>query len=626
MSTSVQKSWLLGGGYIWRSYSAFGVDETEKSHALSLTRVAEEPKASAKAAAPIRQFTFGALGYDISREQKEVRAYTVYGQLRHLWGPRDIEGNEVSRSDGSAWDPVEITGDDGCAYILDRAHQMLFLHVYGRETLAVFARSDDPSSRWARVSLDEYGCLLVFDERTRQARCYSRGGEFLGISSAAFPDPVVPAKPQAAPAPAPGDMKTHLESGYLITKPLDSNVYNCQWHRMELRLSHLPAGTQVAVKAFACAAIGDAPVAVKDPRWIEAFTVVAAVQPKPGEVSRLRSETFLIQGGLGQFLTILLEVQGDGFGTPVVESLRVHYPRETYLEYLPPLYSSTEPMRVFLEGFLSIFQSEWDEFDRRVEESEALFDPRAVPAGTAMKYLAGWLALQLEDTWCADQNRQLLEATPKILSIRGTLEALRRHVAVYLANFSGLQTADIEASAFPGIIEGFRERTSLLLNDTTGATLGDAKPLWSDAVVRRLQLGGFSQVGEAALVSTGNPERDAFDYFAHRFRLYVPAAWIRTKEQERLLRNAIASQIPAHVKYELCLVQPGLRVDIQSTVGLDTILGDAPSWLLPDDMEKKAPGVRPLNTLGGGAVLAGAAGLRSVVVDSTTVVGDWTLD
>ena len=86
-------------------------------------------------------------------------------------------------------------------------------------------------------------------------------------------------------------------------------------------------------------------------------------------------------------------------------------------------------------------------------------------------------------------------------------------------------------------------------------------------MVGRLQLGVYAREGEARLVSTGDPQRDLFHEYAHRFRVFVPAGWVRTAEQERMLRRAIEAEKPAHTAYDLCLVEPRFRVGVQSTVG-----------------------------------------------------------
>jgi hypothetical protein len=78
------------------------------------------------------------------------------------------------------------------------------------------------------------------------------------------------------------------------------------------------------------------------------------------------------------------------------------------------------------------------------------------------------------------------------------------------------------------------------------------------------------------MISTGDPHRDAFQEYAHRFRVFVPAAWAQSAEDERMIRRAVDAERPAQTAYDLCLVEPRFRVGVQSTVGLDTIVAATP--------------------------------------------------
>jgi phage tail-like protein len=313
---------------------------------------------------------------------------------------------------------------------------------------------------------------------------------------------------------------------------------------------------------------------------------------------------FLIQSREGQYLWLKLQLAGDGYTTPAVGSMWVHYPRESYLQYLPAVYAADDESRWFLERFLSIFQTEWDDLERRIEEIARYFDPQAVPGGDFLTYLARWLALPLEGAWDWKQKRHLLEAAPQIYPRRGMIDGLRDYLRIYLQNITGLAPED--RTDYPQIVEGFRERQRLMLSVEDLATLGRGAPLWSPSAVGRLQLDVFAREGEVRLVSIGDPERDLFHEYAHRFRIFVPAAWVRTAEDERMVRRALDAEKPAHTRYDLCLVEPRFRVGLQSTIGLDTVIGAYPVARLACPHETDAPPSRPpRHCLGYDTILAG---------------------
>jgi hypothetical protein len=127
-----------------------------------------------------------------------------------------------------------------------------------------------------------------------------------------------------------------------------------------------------------------------------------------------------------------------------------------------------------------------------------------------------------------------------------------------------------------------------------------------------MQLNRYSRAGEARLVATGDPQLELFHEYAHRFQVFVPSAWICTADDERRLRRALDAEKPAQTAYELFLVEPRFRVGIQSTIGLDTILGDIPSIRLASTdaelNEAIPPSQSPRGRLGYDTVLTAQPG------------------
>jgi hypothetical protein len=123
------------------------------------------------------------------------------------------------------------------------------------------------------------------------------------------------------------------------------------------------------------------------------------------------------------------------------------------------------------------------------------------------------------------------------------------------------------------------------------------------------------------LVSTGDPEHDMFDEYAHRFRVLIPAAWVRTVDNERQIRGAINLEKPAHTQFDLYLVEAGLSIGTKSTIGLDTIIGDYPRIRLASiEEEGGRPSFLPASPrLGYDTILAEATKPMAGVVLSSGV-------
>jgi len=534
--------------------------------------------------------------------------------LLHLFGPPAIG-------------PVDVAARGRQAYVLDRGRGRVWRHEVGTDALVLVVDQPGAGNRWTRLAVDRDHRLYLLDPGSAALEVFDPAGRPLprpadpgdlrdrfdpppirldhrgrfclpaglarpcdrqtppagpppeaplalcrpGTGGLVFDRSGRPATVEPAERPGPALYRT---AGGWTSQALDSDLYRCQWHRVELRLAELPPGTQVVVSTYT----DDRPrrpeevAELTEDRWSTHHVAVGGGQGPPGKPTG-RVEEFLVQSRQGQYLWLRLRLAGDGHATPAVGAIRVHFPRESYLDYLPAVYAANDESRWFLERFLSVFQTEWDAIEREIDQIERYFDPGAVPAGPHLDFLATWLALPLEGGWSDEQRRRLLAAAPGIYRHRGTPAAVRDHLRVYLENLTGLA---LDRTAYPVLVEGFRERSHLLLSTEGTAVVGQGAPLWSPSVVGRLQLDIFAREGEARLVSTRDPQRDLFHQYAHRFRVFVPAAWVRSSEDERMVRRALDAERPAHTAYDLCLVEPRLRVGVQSTVGLDTIVAATP--------------------------------------------------
>jgi phage tail-like protein len=616
--------------------------------------------------------------YAADRGNRRVQVFALGSlALRHVWGPWIAPGGPSSADDGEAWDPADVIAAGAEIYVLDRRHGRVYRHAPGAGGLQVAVEDSKAAGSWTRIAVDRERRLYVQLEKTdtrppalwiydRKGRKIGDAGDPTDVRDRFDPPPLrldhrrrfcLPGslarecdrrRPQNPPDPdrplelcphthggepdrrlfdrngepvrvddyEPRGPRTYQKTGTWIGGPLDSQLARCQWHRVELDVAALPAGSAITVSTYA----GDRPPGAGEtlPReieWAQAHRRAGEVQPPPGRrAARAVPDEFLVQSREGRYLWIKIELTGDGHATPAIRALRARYPRESYLQHLPSVYSADEDSRRFLERFLSIFQTTWDDLEREIGDGARDLDPAAVPAGPLLRYLAQWLAVPFEGDWSWEQKRTLLRAMPALLARRGTPDGVRGHLRAYLQNLTGLD-ADAQGE-MPRIVEGFRERRHLQLAADPLARLGQGAPLWSAGIIGRLQLGVFARADEARLVSTGDPERDVLHHYAHRFRVFVPSAWVQTAAAERMVRRAVDSEKPAHTAYDLCLVEARMRVGVQATLGLDTIVGALPVAALACRHETTAPPSRePRHRLGYDLVLAGrprpSVGLRT---------------
>jgi hypothetical protein len=110
-----------------------------------------------------------------------------------------------------------------------------------------------------------------------------------------------------------------------------------------------------------------------------------------------------------------------------------------------------------------------------------------------------------------------------------------------------------------------------------GATLGSQSTLWGKRIVDRLELGEHSTIGEFVITAVNDPLRDPFHHYAHRFSVFLPAWTGRTPDQQRMVERIVELSRPAHAEGRVEFVEPRLRVGLQASVGMDTVIGRYPA-------------------------------------------------
>ena len=68
-----------------------------------------------------------------------------------------------------------------------------------------------------------------------------------------------------------------------------------------------------------------------------------------------------ISGRPGRYLWLRLSLDGEGSATPSIERVRVYYPRQSSLRFMPAVFTEHPEGRDFLARYFSIADKTWDE-------------------------------------------------------------------------------------------------------------------------------------------------------------------------------------------------------------------------------------------------------------------------
>ena len=417
------------------------------------------------------------------------------------------------------------------------------------------------------------GVLYAYDATTDDVRLLDGCGRVLG-RVAAIPGRV---------APAGATSVALVKTGSLLSTRLDSHIDQCVWHKITLKLtSPPPPGGAVTVWTYSS---NSETVTTAD---------VALLGDDAWRTGQTNADDFLVRSPPGRFLWLRIALAGSGVSTPVVSLLKVYFPRESYLQYLPAVYRHDAISADFLDRFLAIFQSGFERIEDQVARLVEYFSPRGVPE-PFLNWLGAWVGMVFDPGWPPRNRRELLRRSPEIYRRRGTADGLKLFIKLAL----GLDVR---------IAEDARFRRPVILGSR--ALLGSGFRLSGACPADRLRLDVNSTIGNFALQDLGDPAHDHFDDGAHHFTVFVDGPLDETTT--RRLRHLIDMERPAHTNYSLRTVGGRMRVGAESTVGWDTGIGPVPR-----------PSLGRTSTLGYDVVLGHdpAAPCGAADVGGGTVVG-----
>jgi phage tail-like protein len=243
------------------------------------------------------------------------------------------------------------------------------------------------------------------------------------------------------------------------------------------------------------------------------------------------------------------------------------------LQYLPAVYQEDDESRLFLERFLSIFQSTFDGLDQAIDDLWMMFDPASVP-DKWFSWLAQWVALPINPLWTNQQRRVALKKAGAVYPQRGTAAGIQELIKEY---------CDVDAR----LVEHFRLRQLLILSDggpgaTAAAsyvpqlgatTLCGGGRLWSRDYYQRLQVGVYSRIGYFRLTGEPEPGLEPLAWGANEFSVFFNCEPYQIQDTQKKVAQVVEREKPAYTKANYCPVLPRMRVGVQSTLGVDSRIG-----------------------------------------------------
>lgn len=351
-----------------------------------------------------------------------------------------------------------------------------------------------------------------------------------------------------------------LVKGRYFSRSLDSAEEGTEWHKFILD-ADIPANTQVQISYRAA---DDKQVTVKGSttnldRYIEDAAGLdeeeraqraVDLDALDWSVPAVNAADALILEGVGRYLWLRVDLIGSEERAPSIESLRLDFPRATYLRYLPAVYQEDEQSRDFLERFLSLFETFFAGTEGSIVHLARYFDVDSqLASGDFLRWLASWLSISEDKSWNEEQLRELVRRAPELYKQRGTRSGLEAMVEI----FTGER---------PLIVEHFQT-----ISCTQAPT---AK--------RRVEEGAGQKVQslEELYPSLYGTDPYCFCVLLKPFRTETKGERkiVRrlSEEERKAVRRIVNAEKPAHTCAGLLALQPWIHLDLHTYLGVNTYL------------------------------------------------------
>lgn len=233
------------------------------------------------------------------------------------------------------------------------------------------------------------------------------------------------------------------------------------------------------------------------------------------------ADDLLLHEVRGRYLWFLIETYWQD-GMEKLYDIQVYFPRQSWIEYLPEIYQQ-EDKNHFLERFLGIFQTIYEDIEERIRTVSLNFDMECASADY-LAWLAQWLGIRDSYIWSEEQLRILLKNGVSMYKRRGTRKGIIDFVTLYTGER-------------PFIVEGHQAYSC----ENDRKRLEQWKKLYGGSV-----------------------------YF---FTVLIREEAAGSVWRQKTLMKIIEEIKPAHTQWALVVMKPYLFLGKYSYVGINSVLG-----------------------------------------------------
>ena len=321
----------------------------------------------------------------------------------------------------------------------------------------------------------------------------------------------------------------HLSGlGKYLTRVFDSGERGTIWHRLLINTENCQASElRITVYAsdeldFVCdGKICDVDSVIHDEN-MPLSKIVGMLEPFVKKQVKGAADA-LLHDVRGRYLWIYTEVFAVSDKPATIKDIKVYLPAVSWIDYLPEIYRNSDTQGAFLERYLGIFQTLYEEIEDEIDRITERFDPESADV-EFLRWLAEWLDISDCSVWEEEKLRKLLLMSFSLYRSRGTKESVSKVIELYTGEK-------------PYIIESF------MLQQFAGTELYEKTllPIYGD-----------------------DP---------NKVLILVRSEVIKSKNDINVLRRITREMMPLTVNFELKVLEEHISLDKFTYLGVNSYLG-----------------------------------------------------
>lgn len=223
--------------------------------------------------------------------------------------------------------------------------------------------------------------------------------------------------------------KDSYEKAVFISRILDSQKPQMDWHRLVFEVSERET---IAFKLFVYAA-------EEQINLIQEFiySKEISIEEKRKRLSPYLQKTatgitdLLLHEVRGRYLFFIIELYRQNDGQCQISNIKIYFPKVSWMKYLPEIYEKSDRKTKFLERYLAIFQSLYEDLNLKIKEITDYFDMECCEK-EFLDWLAQWIGIEESYIWSEKKLRKLLKHAVSLYKKRGTRQGIIDFVFLYI--------------------------------------------------------------------------------------------------------------------------------------------------------------------------------------------------